>query len=99
MRGWRYAGVLDLAGSAQEARPVEAGARIRLAPGCDFAVRGTVAQGQRPAQRARHARERLVLGRLERRRVGTLELDAYGKVVAARPAAPRGLTGVPGTPV
>src|SRR5215831_5686053 len=77
------------------AAPVEIRPGIGLAPGSDVAVSGALRDGKARAERRRERREHGVLHVLERRVVGSLELDADREIVAAGPSLPGGFPGMP----
>jgi hypothetical protein len=78
-------------------RPVERRARIGFAAGRYIGVPNHIRDGITVLHGPRKARQGVVLGVLERQLVATLELYAYGKVVASLASAPARGAGVPGT--
>jgi adenosylmethionine-8-amino-7-oxononanoate aminotransferase len=84
---------------AARMRPVECRTRIGLASGRNVAMPDHPIRGQArvgPAQRRDHAGERMILRRIVGKRVGALEFDADGKVVAGLTTGEARPSGMPG---
>src|SRR5205823_5379902 len=78
-----------------EAGPVERGTGIGLAPWRDVTMAHDVLYRADTTKRTDQPREHRVLRRRVRRRIGALELDAHGKVVASLAPLPCRHSGVP----
>lgn len=79
-----------------ESRPVEKWTGVGLATGSDVLMTGHIGQRIPPAQGVGERRQHFVLKVGEGLEVGSLELDADGKVVAALSSMEAGHAGMPG---
>lgn len=78
--------------------PVERWAGVDLPSGRDVRVTGDIGDRVARGQRARKFRQPSVLRVSEGRRTGAFQLDADGKIVAARPALPARVARMPRAP-
>ena len=77
-------------------KPVESGARIRLAKRCDHGMARDVFDGIGFGKRISESRERFILHALVRRGIRAFELHANREIVAVLTPLERGNAGVPG---
>ena len=82
----------------RNALPVKAWPRIGLAPRRDVGVTDDSSHGIMRSQRLDQGNQPKVLGVLKGQIVAALELDADGKIIAARSAVPARHASVPGAP-
>ena len=78
-------------------RPVEVGAGVGLAHGCNIRVPRNAAYRIGALQAAGQARQSSVLALGKRHIIAAFELYTYGKIIAARTPLPAGYTGMPCT--